>query len=97
MARKAKAKFEKLHVLTWMITPAIMCGIYLFAAVIVEMNKIQLPFFSKEYFAIITTACPGIAPCIPGAFIGLGYGILAGAILGGLFAFLHNAVRKLFK
>lgn len=97
MARKAKAKFEKLHVLTWMITPAIMCGIYLFSAVVIKMNKLQLPFFSKESFAILASTCPGITLSISGAFIGLGYGILTGSIVGDFFAHLHNTVRKLFK
>ena len=95
--RKIKPKFEKLHVLSWMITPAIIWGIYLFLSVIIEMQEIQAPFYSEKYYKILATIYPGITPCIKGAFIGLGYGILHGAIVGGLFSSIYNAVRKFFK
>ena len=95
--RKIKPKFEKLHVLSWMITPAIIFGIYLFLSVIIEMQEIQTPFFSEKSYKILASIYPGITPCIKGAFIGLVYGILQGAIIGGFFASIHNSVRKFFK
>ncbi len=95
--RKTKSKFEKLHVLSWMITPAIIWGIYMFLSVIIEMKEIQAPFCSEKYYNILATIYPGVTPCITGAFIALIYGMLHGAIMGGLFAYTYNSVRKFFK
>ncbi|MBD3273251.1 hypothetical protein GF385_02790 [Candidatus Dependentiae bacterium] len=100
MPRKMTPKIKKsdnLHVLTWAITIAILWGAYLFFGVIFEMVKMEIPFFSKKVFSILMTIYPGLRPTFLGIFIGLFYGIIHGAISGGLFAYLHNEVRKRLK
>lgn len=96
MAKKNKVNFEKLHVLTWMITPAIIMGLHAIIIVIMQMNQVNMPCVHKNMVQYFSAQCAGQAPCIQSSLMIIGHAILRGAIIGGLFASIHNFFRKFF-
>lgn len=97
MARKAKPKFEKLHLWSWMITPAIILGLHAAIIIILKMNNINMPCVNKNIIQMCSSCCVDGKMCIQSALIIIGHGVLRGAIFGGLFASIHNCIRKFFK
>jgi hypothetical protein len=95
--KKKKIVPSKLSIISWTITSAIICGLYLFSAPLFDMWRINFGGYSHPIFVLLYSAYPGLTPNWLGAFVGLAYGLVSGAILGFLFTVIHNWILKLFK
>lgn len=96
MTNNTKSNFEKLNIWTWIITPAIILGLSATIMVTMKMNNISMPFANKNMVALFQTYFTEQTFGIGSAFMLIGGAMLRGAIFGGLFASIHNFVRKFF-
>jgi hypothetical protein len=84
----------KLNVKAWVVTGAILWGIYLFLLTLFSVGNINFIWFNSRAFENLVAFYPGLTLSIGGAFLGLVYGAICGAICAGLFSGVHNLVLK---
>lgn len=88
---------QELNVKAWATTGAILWGIYMFFAPLLAMGNIRFLWFSNEAFALLSSIYPGVSASVGGAFLGLVYGAICGAVCLGLISWVHNRALTWFK
>ncbi len=88
---------QELNIKAWAAAGAFLWGGYLFLAPLLAMRDVGFFWFSSEAFGLLSSIYPGLRASVGGAFIGLAYGTVCGALCSGLFAGVHNTAMKWFR